>query len=598
MDVDLTPRTIRFGVDRRNAASIIPTEYSCSRLVAEIADGWLEYHESVGSQPATTANRSSILRKLGRYLSRPEDRRLTLHGPGETLTQRLHDWEQHLIASSEPTSRVPKKHGLMVRKYVLHYLASRQVKNELLQAWAAAPNLDGQTRHHRPLDEFSNRERLTLERTSRAVVRQCEALLQTGRDLLAHGRNPRKYGWEEIPNVLWGLVNLPEGEIPYGHVDLFTSATAANILDDHGTVSRSEQVPESHPLFSLLAPPDHYAIAVRVLLHLKTGWAPEETKNLQLADIEFTDTHVLIRALKLRTPQVRTHALPSAATDESPGWSAGDLIRRAKRSYELAHTLAGNDAFWVGSVRRARQATTVSGHRWLHHQNGPPVACIASLVATYELDISEPYDLRRLRKTVKSARAVLLGTLAGAAGDDHSVEVFRNHYAQSTTVHAVSAATVRRVQEQTLSQAIGPVVIPGPASEITASVPAGPIRQVAQDVAAESETDRQLSVSGCANPHAPPHREAGQVCMDAPSMCLRCPNAIVFADHIPRLLAYRQILEGLSISLSPPQFAVVYGQQLANLTEILERFPDDAIAQAAGTPVRLHLPLNERASHR
>src|SRR5699024_1834213 len=117
-------------------------------------------------------------------------------------------------------------------------------------------------------------------------------------------------------------------------------------------------------------------------------------------------------------------------------------------------------------------------------------------------------------------------------------------------------------------------------------------------VAAESETDRQLSVSGCVNPHAPPHREAGQVCMDAPSMCLRCPNAIVFADHIPRLLAYQQILEELSITLSPPQFAVVYGQQLANLTEIHQRFPNDAIAQAAGTPVRLHLPPNERASHR
>src|SRR5699024_7156498 len=107
MDVDLTPRTIRFGLDRRNATTITPTEYSCSRLVAEIADGWLGYHESVGSQPATTANRSSILRKLGRHLSRPEDSQLTLHGPGEMLTQRLHDWEQHLIASSGPTSRVP-----------------------------------------------------------------------------------------------------------------------------------------------------------------------------------------------------------------------------------------------------------------------------------------------------------------------------------------------------------------------------------------------------------------------------------------------------------------------------------------------------------
>ena len=59
---------------------------------------------------------------------------------------------------------------------------------------------------------------------------------------------------------------------------------------------------------------------------------------------------------------------------------------------------------------------------------------------------------------------------------------------------------------------------------------------------AATPTDRAMNVAHCASPYESPFSPAGRLCEHRPSMCFACPNAIVFADHLPRILGYREVL--------------------------------------------------------
>ncbi|PZU43540.1 MAG: hypothetical protein DI566_14395 [Microbacterium sp.] len=84
-------------------------------------------------------------------------------------------------------------------------------------------------------------------------------------------------------------------------------------------------------------------------------------------------------------------------------------------------------------------------------------------------------------------------------------------------------------------------------------------------------------------------------------MCFACPNAIVFTDHLPRILAYREILRGHEKEMSPGQFAAVHGQQLMNVERILSEFAPDDLQAAENTLASqqptLHIPLGQRGTH-
>jgi len=82
-------------------------------------------------------------------------------------------------------------------------------------------------------------------------------------------------------------------------------------------------------------------------------------------------------------------------------------------------------------------------------------------------------------------------------------------------------------------------------------------------------------------------------------MCFACPNAIVFADHLPRILAYREILRGHENEMTPAQFAATHGQQLVNIERILSEFSSTEIenAQLAHQAASVHVPLTQRGVH-
>jgi hypothetical protein len=78
-------------------------------------------------------------------------------------------------------------------------------------------------------------------------------------------------------------------------------------------------------------------------------------------------------------------------------------------------------------------------------------------------------------------------------------------------------------------------------------------------------------------------------------MCLQCRNAIVFRDHLPRLIAYQEVLDTIAKNAQPTVFNEVYGQQSVNLEAILSSFPAEQVESAREVAVNLHRPLGERA---
>jgi hypothetical protein len=244
-----------------------------------------------------------------------------------------------------------------LRNHVARYLQSHGRFDGVLADWASGWVLDGSAWEGKPLDEFSNDERLQLEQTCRTIVRDNEERLARGNTLLKAGKDPRRNGWDRVENVLWALRNLPYDETFYVHLAGPRRALNGCDVDQESGVHRDARLKArslTTAVGAYLAPEEEYLLAIRVLLHLQTGWAPEESRRLLRSDIDFGDSSVHVRATKLRALRIRWHTLSSA--EQPPwGWKAGDLIRRAAHAMQHAHALTPDEPlFWVTGIRTVR----------------------------------------------------------------------------------------------------------------------------------------------------------------------------------------------------------------------------------------------------
>jgi len=570
-------------------------------LVAQIADGWLIHTRNVGNTTATIVNRASIIRSLGKFLSDPSDQYLTLENSSSDLPRRLLAWEEHLIAKHGPESERSKKASNTMRQYVGAYLDRHGVENPLARRWVTSRALRYQddVSQSTPLDEFSNKERIAIEQTFRKVVRSTERFLEIGGSILSQGQDPRSAGWDNLANIVWALHHTPLDDIPKTIWESASTEYWWTVLGEQ--ISETEQLRPmiyGHPLISLVAPHLLYLRAIQCLFLLRTGWSPEEVLYLRNSDIEFADTVIRVAARKKRASTSRHRELSSRTRDDKGwGWNPGDLLRRAAHAMRTTKKHAvDNPDFWIGSLSRpSHRRRSAALPAWLSTLPATPHFSFSALVKRTGLDISAPLDVRRLRKTHKSAKAVLLGTLAGSAGDDHSIEIFRTHYAQSTTVHTIAAQTVLNAQQLVMNR-MGPAVVLEPAAKALEHHRGNQIGDAAQQTTQETPVDVELSVSSCINPMNPPHTTDPQ-CFDAPRMCLTCANAVIFEDHVPRLLAYRHILKDLEPEMAPQQFASLYGQQITNIDVALSQFPEDVVTAAKAEPSPVRVPLTMRKAH-
>ena len=197
-----------------------------------------------------------------------------------------------------------------------------------------------------------------------------------------------------------------------------------------------------------------------------------------LDETEFTPAGVRVVQRKMRAWRVRADFHP-AADEEAPEETEDDSVVVSE------HTYTGDGAWGVaGLLRRLIAATATTRQAFeagprlfvsaqIFRASGGLVAGPAtfqrngrrftSWIASHRdeegkpsLVISEPHEVRRLRKTAKTVRAVALGgTVTDLAGDDHHVEVFRTHYAHGTTAHILAGRSINRAQTVGLPPGLG-----------------------------------------------------------------------------------------------------------------------------------------------
>ena len=133
------------------------------------------------------------------------------------------------------------------------------------------------------------------------------------------------------------------------------------------------------------------------------------------------------------------------------------------------------------------------------------------------------------------------------------------------------------------------------AVELTKNAADPELATLAESVVTETPVEQELTVAACRDPYDGPVGEGGSLCHASPSMCLQCRNAVIFRDHLPRLVAYSTVLRNIEKSMAPIPFAETYGQQYVNIDAVLARFPDEQVEAARSLQHHVHRPFGQRA---
>ncbi|MFJ6623091.1 hypothetical protein ACIQOW_36650 [Kitasatospora sp. NPDC091335] len=607
--------TIRLAASTRMVERTInPGDFRCSRLVGELADELVRQAElhrwTSGNVDMYTRALKLFAEHVGKSTDRPQDASLGRAEPA--LAPLVGDFGRSLPASYPVGSVTPANYV-----YALHRLIRSRSEREgatlepgllaLLSARHTVPL--GQSSE---LDEFPLAQKRILARAGWAHLRALEKRLAHGQALIGQAQgHPEKYGWLDPGNVLWAL---ERGEITMSqfleqippHMEHWSAEPHA-MLADMLAVTGEPYGPGSPAAFtlakamaSLLYPNSFDLQAFRVLLACATGHAPEEISTLCLSGIEFTPNGVRLQLTKLRGKEVRYREFSTAQDvihPEGRSLNVAYIIRRLIAATEKARPLAGpadsDRLFLHAVVAKSTRDIRVASFSTARVKVG-----FGDWIRRHGLDIAEPHEIRRIRKSTKVEKVIARRGSVAAAADDHSVATFLGHYAHGTTLRTLSGAVVSRAQGKWLDRALqGPVLVDEQALEGLSS----PESLEALDLTAEQAGQLRdgyldMGVSGCRNPRQSPYaKKEGDLCPVAPLRCLECGNAFILPSNLPQLLLYSDFLDGLRDRLSPEHFALNWGQRHTNLSAVLaERSPAEKQAarqQIAADGTTLQIPL-------
>lgn len=601
--VDLSPRPMTFKTTSTTIdGTVAPLQFNHPILAAELSDALIDMRRTFALADGTAYHYRATIINLLHSLTESCPRTASLASTDRGVVNALHEWESGLASAYPAESTMPYKCGRQARRLVRVHIASGRDINDDVERWANGPVLH-QGGEDTPLDEFSNAERIAIRDACRTRIRELEARLTIGKRMLEAGHDPRTAGWHSAANLVWGIHHL-------GRTHGTTVEREAMNACDRGDLNEmSADFATERPttyggsgrvvrrLMSYLYPSSADLVAFRTLLQLETGAAPEEWSGVALGDIQDAGSGTLhVRLHKARAHRSRTVRC-ALSTPPGNGWKSGDLVQRLLAATATARMLADTNATASKDALFLSNFRTPS--RMLEARAESFSKSFASLLAAIEPGISKPHDARRLRKTVKSVRAAVLRSADLAAGDDHSIAVYQRHYAQSTTVHVLAGAAVNAAQHQVFERLRGPLFVKAPAATIRGDDHA----ELAAAATAElvsTPTDRSMNVAHCTSPYDSPYGSAGRLCEHRPSMCFACPNAIVFTDHLPRILAYRDILRRHENEMTPTQFAATHGQQLRNIERIIDEFPPAERERAQHgheLDADVHVPISQRGVH-
>jgi hypothetical protein len=215
--------------------------------------------------------------------------------------------------------------------------------------------------------------------------------------------------------------------------------------------------------------------------------------------------------------------------------------------------------------------------------------------------VAGPVDIRRLRKSGKVEKAIAYRGRISDVADDHSVEVFRGHYAHGTTLRVIAGDVVAAAQRRWFDQAqAGPLLLDAEGAASLSEPGAGAALGLSEaDVEALRTGAMDMGVSNCTDPFDSPYGRTGRLCPVAPTRCLECRNAVILPSNLPQLLLFQAHLEQLGLRLAPAHFHALWGQARANLNQVIAARTPGEIAEARRQSQQqgqtLRLPLGARA---
>lgn len=193
-----------------------------------------------------------------------------------------------------------------------------------------------------------------------------------------------------------------------------------------------------------------------------SGHTSEEISGLSEHDVEFTPEGVTLTFTKLRARSTRRRSYRTVQAKEPVAFGTeskldvAELIRRLLAVTERVRRCSGlspaplflrvNTNIYLLEPRPFEGAMTNASFRvWLDHVG---------------VSIAGPPDIRRLRKSGKVEKVITYRGRVSDVADDHTVEVFRGHYAHGTTLHVIAANVITAAQQRWFSEAItGPTVL-------------------------------------------------------------------------------------------------------------------------------------------
>ncbi|WP_331765224.1 hypothetical protein OG747_51930 (plasmid) [Streptomyces sp. NBC_01384] len=528
----------RRGVKARR--TVDPAKYRCRTLAAQLADEWITYTRAMARTDGGV-DLAQAVRSFAKFVDRhlptlgmdPADVRLDGHEVD--FVEVIHAWEEDLRQQHGLRSNSPH----VKTNSLLTLIEQRALKDtgipQALRLRAQAPPAYPPQRSE-PLDEFSNAERIALRDAARGAVRALEARLARGRALLARGVDPREGGWHVPENLVWAatrpgllIVEVLEPQFPQNVLSWPEPVKALLPTGPDGTLLKRGFRYLVAELSALLFPTEMDLQAFRVLLLLgMSDTSPEELHGLKLPDIEFTDGGVRLVQRKSRAHRVRADLHPDPGPEEETAtefagdgaWGVPGLLRRLLAATELSRKVFPDAEPWLflAVERRHRGVLDAEVAQFKNRERrfGSWIAQQRD-AAGKPLDISRPFEIRRLRKTTKVVRAVALGgTVSDLAGDDHHVEVYRMHYAHGTTAHILAGRAINRAQKwvfERMSTAARPVLVTEEAEKHLEEP------EVAEDLGLDTGQARamrsgelDMGLVNCRNPYASPHRKDTKVC--------------------------------------------------------------------------------------
>ncbi len=338
-------------------------------------------------------------------------------------------------------------------------------------------------------------------------------------------------------------------------------------------------------LVDLVFPSEQSLLPIVVLLLLATGLPAESVRDLGGDCVtEITPTGVRLRYLKDRAGVIAekhfTGETPFSVAKLVESTAAATFETRS-RLIAMGRSEGASRLFLCATVpKQPAQPKVESVYRF-----GVVNVLPANFHSTYArwlrdhgLAVGAPNDLRRLRKTRKVSRAIVLGGVVQDIADDHTTRVADQHYMCTTSLNILSSRVIGNAQTRLFDElSTGPTVVTPTAARTLRRAP-----ELDPKVEALLSGQLDVGLAACSDVRKSPFAEPGVLCPAAfGGSCFDCTNAIVTEAHLPAIVSFLALIDDQRRHMSPPAWAAAWAAIRRRIVEeLLPSFPVTVVAAA------------------